>query len=128
MAGARGCDSVIAATLQRGSDAKTESVCDPRLVRRSPSNSSKKLRGAILDKTGTSAAGRSFAAGEGKGRADLPADRESKRAPAERGAEPAHSRKCGGASSTSARGRVAEERVPGAAHVAPTPTSTAAFF
>src|SRR6059058_3555812 len=95
MAGARGCVSVISSTLQRGSDAKTESVCDPQLVRRSPSNSSKKLRGAILDKTGTSATGRSFAAGEGKGGADLPADRESRRGPAERGAEPAHSSKCG---------------------------------
>src|SRR5260370_40746424 len=68
MAGARGCVSVISPNLRRGYYAETESVGDPRLIRSSQANPSRNLRGGILGKAGTSATGRSFAAGCGERR------------------------------------------------------------
>src|SRR5260370_31168793 len=68
MAGARGCVSVISPNLRRGYYAETESVGDPRLIRSSQANPSRNLRGGILGKAGTSATGRSFAAGGGEKR------------------------------------------------------------
>src|SRR5258708_24415832 len=92
----RGCVSVTFPKLRRGCDAETESVCDPQLVRCRAANSSRKLRSGILGQTGASAAGGSFAAREEQRGADLPADRESKRGAAERGAEAAHCGERGG--------------------------------
>src|SRR5258708_8942154 len=96
MPGARRCVSVIFPKLRRGCDGETEGVCDSQLVRSSQANPSRKLRGGILGKTGTSAAGRSFAAREGQRGADLSVDGKNQRGAAERGAEAAHRGRRGG--------------------------------
>src|SRR5216683_7118174 len=96
MRGARRCVSVIFPKLRRGCDGETESVCDSQLVRSRSADSARNLRGGILGKTGASAAGRSLAAREGQGRADLSADRENQRGTAEDGAETAHCGERGG--------------------------------
>src|SRR5260370_31256105 len=96
MAGARGCVSVISPNLRRGYYAETESVGDPRLIRSSQANPSRNLRGGILGKAGTSATGRSFAAGGGERGGGFFCDGGKERRDARGGAGTGDLRKKGG--------------------------------